>query len=232
MKNFNFEHQFWLFCFWKITIIQSQLTSSYVGKCFKIVIQHIERGTLRKLCVFHFITMKMLMLAMFFVVFLICFMEQVFQKTWGLLIEGRHQANSTFTIIMVMKWDASSFCKVPILMCCIAIVLWVTSQYWWNIVSDNTQWNYLILMRYRKEMQFHSFHSLPEMYNKMSNQRNVKGNLPCRPSWRHAGTIRDQLFNWEWSNYFPSNSKFLMLKVCALMQTICVWACIDVLYMH
>ena len=42
----------------------------------------------------------------------------------------------------------------------------LTSQCRWNIVSDKPHWNYSILMRYRKEMQFHL---LPEMYNKMSN---------------------------------------------------------------
>ena len=182
--------------------------------------QHTERGTLRKLCVSHFINMIMVNVSHILCCFIDCFVEQVFQKTWGLLIECWHQTNSTFTIIMVMKWDTSSFCKVPpfdvLHRNCT-----LTSQYWWNIVSDKTQWNYLILMRYRKEMQFHL---LPEMYNKMSNQRNVEGKLPCRPSWRHAGTIRDQLFYWEWSNYFPSNSKFLMLNVCALTQTTCLWA--------
>ena len=39
----NFRAQI-LTVFDKITIIQSQLTSSYAGKCFKIVMQHIERG--------------------------------------------------------------------------------------------------------------------------------------------------------------------------------------------
>ena len=127
LEKLNFEHQFWLFLFLKkITIIQNQLTSSYVGKCFKFVMQHIERGTLQKLCVSHFITMIMVNVSHVLCCFIDCFVEQVFQKTWGLLSEGRHQTNSTFTIIMVMKWDTSSFCKVPpLLMCCIAIVLWL-----------------------------------------------------------------------------------------------------------
>ena len=71
------------FCFWKITIIQSQLTSSYVGKCFKIVMQHIERGTLRKLPVFHFITMIMVNVSHFLCCFIDLFHGTSLPKTWG-----------------------------------------------------------------------------------------------------------------------------------------------------
>ena len=114
------------FWFWKITIIQSQLTSSYVGKCFKIVIQHIERGTLRKLCVFHFITMIMLMLAMFFVVLLICFMEQVFQRLGNCWLK----VGIRLIVHLPLSWWWNEMqvasARSPLLMCCIAIVLWVT----------------------------------------------------------------------------------------------------------
>ena len=59
----------------------------------KYVMQHIERGTLQKLLVSHFITMTMVNGSRVLCCFIYCFVEQVFQETW--VFEGWHQPDGT-----------------------------------------------------------------------------------------------------------------------------------------
>ena len=70
-------------------------------------------GTLRKLHVSHFITMIMANVSHILCCFIHCFLEQVFQTTWVLSIEGWHQPNSTKSkykkYIAVPTWPQMTF---------------------------------------------------------------------------------------------------------------------------
>ena len=81
------------------------------------------------------------MLAMFFVVLLIAFLEQVFQKIWVLstkvdisLIVHNQNINKghrlALTNIIMMKWGTCSFLKVPLSMSCITIVQKLILVWW------------------------------------------------------------------------------------------------------
>ena len=138
----------------------------------------LKGGTMQGLHVFHFHHRDNgQCLAMFFVVYWL-FLGTSFPKHLSFVDWRSHQTNIVHWLLS-WWWNETQVASArsPLLTCCIAIVLWLHNGD--GILYVIKQWNYFILMRYRKEMQFHL---LPEMYNKMSNQRNVEGNLPCRPS--------------------------------------------------
>ena len=87
-----------------------------LGKCFTIVMQHIERGKpcgIYMCLIYHHDNGQRWPCSLLFH----CFLEQVFQKSWVLFIEGRHQptCNIKLTIILTdeMRHKYCSFCKVP-----------------------------------------------------------------------------------------------------------------------
>ena len=101
---------------------QIQYSINIVKSKYNCDAAHQKGGTLQKLLVSHFITMIMVNVLLVWCQHSIN-KPQVFWKTCSTKQSIKQQRIwLTLTIILLMKWDTHSFCRVPLSVCCITIL--------------------------------------------------------------------------------------------------------------